>query len=66
MNSLDHLIPLIDNGGQRFYIKRRCNFRLRVLTERMTNLERRKIADRRKILNQRRMNGPERRNTFLN
>lgn len=65
MNSLDHLIPLIDNGGQRSYIKRRCNFRLRVLPERRTNQERRKIEDRRKILNQRRTNGPERRKKIL-
>lgn len=65
MNSLDHLVPLIDNGGQRSYNKRRCNFRLHILPERRTNSERRKNNDRRKILNQKRMNGPERRNSFL-
>ena len=64
MSSLDHLVPLIDNGGQRSYIKRRRNCWLRVLPERRTNKERRIIDDRRKILNQRRINGPERRNTF--
>ena len=66
MSTLDHLVPLIDNGGQRSYNKRRCNFRLHILPERRTNSERRKINDRRKILNQRRRYGQERRNSFLN
>ena len=65
MNGLDHLVPLIDNGGQRSYIKRRHNLRFRVLPERRTSSERRKMHDRRKILNRRRINGPERRIIFL-
>jgi hypothetical protein len=30
MNVLDDLVPLIDNGGQRSYAKRRCNLRFRI------------------------------------
>ena len=64
MNPLDHLIPLLDNGGQRSYVKRRRHLRFRVIPERRTNPDRRKIIDRRKSPNERRMNGPERRMTF--
>jgi len=65
MNVLDHLIPLLDNGGQRSYLKRRCNFRFRVIPERRTNPDRRKIFDRRRVPNTRRMKGPERRIAFI-
>ncbi len=64
MNVLDYLIPLIDNGGQRSYIKRRCNNRFRVIPERRIDLDRRKIVDRRRVLNERIMDGPERRMVF--
>ena len=64
MNVLDHLVPLLDNGGQRSHVKRRCNLRFRVIPERRTNADRRKIADRRMVPNERRMKGPERRGVF--
>ena len=64
MNVLDHLLSLIDNGGRRTYIKRRCNHRFRVIPPRRTNPDRRYIVDRRKIPNERRMNGLERRTVF--
>ena len=64
MNVLDYLVPLIDNGGQRSYVKRRCNLRFRVIPERRTNPDRRKIMDRRTVPNERRMTGSERRMVF--
>ena len=64
MNVLDDLVPLIDNGGQRSYAKRRCNLRFRIIPERRTNPDRRKIIDRRTVPNERRMAEPERRVVF--
>ncbi len=61
----DNMVPLIDNGGQRLYIKRRCNHRFRVIPERRTTPDRRTIFDRRTVPNERRMNGPERRVVFI-
>ncbi len=61
MNVLDHLLSLIDNGGQRSYAKRRCNLRFRVIPERRNNPDRRKTVDRRRVPNDGRMNGIERR-----
>ena len=61
MDVLDDLVPIIDNGGQRSYIKRRCNRWLHFFPERRSNSDRRKVVDRRKIQNQRRYEGPERR-----
>jgi hypothetical protein len=65
MHVLDHLVSSIDNGGQRAYVKRRCNLQLRVIPERRARQDRRKIVDRRRVANARRMAGPERR-VFLN
>lgn len=65
MNVLDDLVPLIDNGGQRSYVKRRCAARFRVIPERRTNSDRRKIIDRRRVPNEKRVNGPERRAVFI-
>ena len=65
MNVLDYLVPLIDNGGLRSYVKRRCNLRFRVIPERRINSDRRKIVDRRRTPNERRMTGPERRVVFI-
>ena len=65
MNVLDHLLSLIDSGGQRLYVKRRCNHRFRVIPERRTKPDRRKIVDRRRVPNERRMDVPERRVVFL-
>ncbi len=65
MNVLDHLVPLIDNGGQRLYAKRRRNFRFRVIPGRRINPDRRKIIDRRTVPNERSMHGPERRVVFF-
>jgi hypothetical protein len=64
MNVLDDLVPLIDNGGQRAYAKRRCNLRFRLIPERRANSDRRKIIDRRTLPNERRMTEPERRVVF--
>ena len=64
MNVLDHLVPLIDNGGQRLYAKRRCHLRFRLIPERRTNPDRRKTVDRRSVPNERRENDPERRVVF--
>jgi len=64
VNVLDYLVPLIDNGGQRSYVKRRCNHRFRVIPERRADPDRRTIVDRRTVPNERRMNGPERRVVF--
>jgi hypothetical protein len=33
MNVLDDLVPLIDNGGQRSYAKRRCNLQFRIIKD---------------------------------
>jgi len=65
MDVLDDLIPLIDNGGQRSYIKRRWNMRFRLIPERRTNPDRRKIVDRRRVPNEKRMSGRERRIIFI-
>ena len=64
MNVLDHLLSLIDNGGQRSYAKRRCDHRFRVIPERRTNPDRRKIIDRRTVPNEKSMHRPERRMVF--
>ena len=64
MNVLDHLVSLIDNGGQRSYAKRRDNLQFRLIPERRTNPDRRKIVDRRTVPNERRMTEPERRVVF--
>jgi hypothetical protein len=64
VNVSDNLVPFIDNGGQRSYIKRRCNYRFRVIPERRINPDRRKIVDRRRVLNERRLYEPERRVVF--
>ena len=64
MNVLDDLVPLLDNGGLRSYVKRRCNNRIRVIPERRMNADRRKFVDRRKVPNERRVNRPERRQVF--
>ena len=65
MNVMDHLVPLIDNGGQRSYVPRRRNFRLHVIPDRRTKPERRILADRRQSPNVRRAQGPERRIAFI-
>jgi hypothetical protein len=65
MNVLDHLIPLIDNGGQRSHVQRRRNFRFRVIPERRTNPDRRQLVDRRRVPNTRRLREPERRIVFI-
>jgi len=64
MNVLDHLVPLIDNGGQRLYAKRRCHLRFRLIPERRTKPDRRKIVDRRTVPNEKSMHGTERRVVF--
>ena len=64
MNVLNHLLSLIDNGGRRTYLKRRCNHRFNVIPPRRINPARRNIVDRRKISNERRESGPERRDVI--
>ncbi len=65
MNVLDHLVPLIDNGGQRLYAKRRRNLGFRLISERRTNPDRIKIVDRRTVPNEKSIHGPERRMVFF-
>jgi hypothetical protein len=65
MNVMDHLVPLIDNGGQRTYAKRRSNLQFHVIPERRTNPDRRRLVDRRRAPNVRRLQGPERRMVFI-
>ena len=50
MNCLDHLIPVIDNGGRRSYVERRRNSKLARIPDRRTGKERRIIYDRRDTL----------------
>ena len=64
MNVMDHLLSLINNGGRRTYLKRRCNNRFRLIPERRTDPDRRKIVDRRKNPNEKWVDGTERRLVF--
>jgi hypothetical protein len=64
MNVLDHLLSLIDNGGRRNYLKRRCNHRFRLIPERRAYSDRRLIVDRRKNPNEKWVDGTERRDVF--
>ncbi len=64
MDTLDDLLPLIDNGGLRSYVERRRSPYLPFIPERRSKEDRRKKVDRRKIPNQRRKEGPERRSVF--
>jgi len=50
MNSLDHLLVYVDNGGRRSYVERRRNSKLARIPERRTYKDRRSIYDRRKNL----------------
>ena len=61
MNVLDDLVPILDNGGQRSYVKRRSKAWLHFFPERRSSSDRRKVIDRRKVQNRRRREGPERR-----
>lgn len=65
MNVLDHLLSLIDNGGRRTYSKRRFNNRFRVIPERRSASDRRKIFDRRQVPNEKRSDELERREVFI-
>lgn len=65
MSATDELLPFIDNGGRRSYIRRRTRSSLFCIPDRRRSKKDRRInIDRRKILNKRRLNGPERRNYF--
>ena len=64
MNVLNHLFSLIANGGRRNYSKRWCDSSFRLIPERRTKPDRRKIVDRRGTRNEKRMNGLERRLVF--
>jgi len=65
MSGTDELLPFIDNGGRRSYIRRRRYKNLfRIRERRRSNRERRIDDDRRKVLNKRQINGPERRGYF--
>ena len=65
MNATDELLPFIDNGGRRSYIRRRIRSSLfSIPDKRSSNEDRRNGNDRRKVLNKRRINGPERRHHF--
>jgi hypothetical protein len=65
MNCLDHLLPVIDNGGRRSYSERRRNSKIAGrIPERRANKERRLNFDRRKVLISRQPNKPEHRAVF--
>ena len=65
MSATDELLPFIDNGGRRSYIRRRIRLNLfSIPDKRRSNEDRRSGNDRRKVLNQKRINGPERRHYF--
>jgi len=65
VSATDELLPFIDNGGRRSYIRRRTRSSLFCIPDRRrSKKDRRMNIDRRKILNKRRLNGPERRNYF--
>jgi hypothetical protein len=65
VSATDELLPFIDNGGRRSYIRRRTRSRLFCIPDkRRSNRDRRRVDDRRKILNKRRIKGQERRHYF--
>ena len=65
MSATDELLPFIDNGGRRAYIRRRIRSSLFCIPDRRrSNNDRRSGDDRRKILNKRRIKGRERRHYF--
>ena len=65
MSATDELLPFIDNGGRRSYIRRRTRSSLFCIpNKRRSNKLRRSGDDRRKILNKKRIDGPERRHYF--
>ena len=65
MSATDELLPFIDNGGRRSYIRRRTRSRLYSIPDkRRSNKDRRSGDDRRSILNMRRIKGTERRHYF--
>ena len=65
MSAADELLPFIDNGGRRSYIRRRTRSRLFCIPDRRRSDKNRRInIDRRKILNKRRIKGQERRHYF--
>ena len=67
MSATDELLPFIDNGGRRSYIRRRTNSNLaRIPDRRKSFRDRRSGDDRRKVLNRRRIEGVERRRYFKN
>jgi len=65
VSAADELLPFIDNGGRRSYIRRRTRSRLFCIPDRRRSDKNRRInIDRRKILNKRRIKGQERRHYF--
>ena len=65
MSAADELLPFIDNGGRRSYIRRRTRSRLFCIPDRRRSDKNRRInIDRRKILNKRRIKGQKRRHYF--
>ena len=65
MSATDELLPFIDNGGRRSYIRGRNRSNLfRIPDRRMSNKDRRNGDDRRKVANKIRIKGPERRHYF--
>ena len=66
MNSLDDLLPLIDNGGTRTGAERRQLLFFKKALDRRTERDRRSGADRRRLTNNTRDNGLERRSSLSN
>ena len=65
MSATDELLPFIDNGGRRSYIRRRIRSSLFCIPDkRRSNKDRRSGDDRRKLINKKFIKGSERRHYF--
>jgi hypothetical protein len=65
MSATDELLPFIDNGGRRSYVRKRIRKSLFCVPDkRKSNKDRRSGDDRRKIINKKCIKGSERRHCF--
>ncbi len=65
MSATDELLPFIDNGGRRSYIRRRIRSSLFCIPDKRRSIkDRRSCDDRRKIINKKWNKGLERRHYF--
>jgi hypothetical protein len=65
VSATDELLPFIDNGGRRSYIRRRTRSSLYCIPDKRRSKKNRRInIERRRILNKKRIKGLERRHYF--